>query len=71
LSESLWLCQSQDERYRLLTRRASHDLGLVGAVEEISDAEARSVFAADVPGLLTVLRAALPETHRARRAAGS
>jgi hypothetical protein len=36
-----------------------------------SDAEARSVFAADVPGLLTVLRAALPETHRARRAAGS
>jgi hypothetical protein len=24
-----------------------------------------------VPGLLTVLRAALPETHRARRAAGS
>jgi len=40
--------------------------GLVGAVEETSDAEARSVFDANVFGLLTVLRAALPVMRNAR-----
>jgi NAD(P)-dependent dehydrogenase (short-subunit alcohol dehydrogenase family) len=34
--------------------------GLLGAVEEVSDAEARAVFDVDVFGLLTVTRAVLP-----------
>jgi NADP-dependent 3-hydroxy acid dehydrogenase YdfG len=34
--------------------------GLVGAVEEVSDAEARAVFEVNVFGLLTVTRAVLP-----------
>jgi NAD(P)-dependent dehydrogenase (short-subunit alcohol dehydrogenase family) len=34
--------------------------GLLGAVEEVSDAEARAVFDVNVFGLLTVTRAALP-----------
>ncbi|MET9231986.1 oxidoreductase [Lentzea sp. NPDC003310] len=41
--------------------------GLVGAVEETSDAEARAVFDINVFGLLTVLRAVVP-TMRAARA---
>ncbi|MEU6343582.1 oxidoreductase [Streptomyces sp. NPDC046977] len=41
--------------------------GLLGAVEETSDAEARAVFDTNVFGLLTVTRAVLP-VMRARRA---
>ena len=41
--------------------------GLVGAVEEVSDAEARAVFDTNVFGLLNVLRAALPAMRRAGR----
>lgn len=41
--------------------------GLVGAIEEVSDAEARGVFDANVFGLLRVTRAVLP-SMRARRA---
>ena len=40
--------------------------GLVGAVEEVSDAEARSVFECNVFGLLNVTRAALPAMRSAR-----
>ncbi|MGI5504804.1 oxidoreductase [Lentzea sp. CA-135723] len=40
--------------------------GLVGAIEETSDAEARSVFDINVFGLLTVLRAATPVLRAAR-----
>jgi NAD(P)-dependent dehydrogenase (short-subunit alcohol dehydrogenase family) len=41
--------------------------GLLGAVEEVSDAEARAVFDVNVFGLLTVTRAVLP-VMRAQRA---
>ncbi|MFD9704712.1 SDR family NAD(P)-dependent oxidoreductase [Lentzea sp. NPDC059081] len=40
--------------------------GLVGAVEETSDAEARAVFDSNVFGLLTVLRAVTPVMRAAR-----
>jgi NAD(P)-dependent dehydrogenase (short-subunit alcohol dehydrogenase family) len=40
--------------------------GLVGAVEEASDAEARAVFDTNVFGLLTVTRAVLPVLRRQR-----
>jgi NAD(P)-dependent dehydrogenase (short-subunit alcohol dehydrogenase family) len=40
--------------------------GLLGAVEEVSDAEARSVFDANVFGLLNVTRAVLPSMREAR-----
>jgi NAD(P)-dependent dehydrogenase (short-subunit alcohol dehydrogenase family) len=38
--------------------------GLLGAVEEVSDAEARAVFDVNVFGLLTVTRAVLPVMRR-------
>ncbi|MFJ5991005.1 oxidoreductase [Lentzea sp. NPDC092896] len=41
--------------------------GLVGAVEETSDAEARAVFDINVFGLLTVIRAVVPAMRAARR----
>ena len=41
--------------------------GLVGAVEETSDAEARAVFDVNVFGLLTVVRAVTPVMRGARR----
>jgi NAD(P)-dependent dehydrogenase (short-subunit alcohol dehydrogenase family) len=40
--------------------------GLVGAVEEVSDAEARSVFDTNVFGTLNVLRAVLPTLRKQR-----
>lgn len=40
--------------------------GMMGAVEEVSDAEARIVFDTNVFGLLNVLRAALPSMRAAR-----
>jgi NAD(P)-dependent dehydrogenase (short-subunit alcohol dehydrogenase family) len=40
--------------------------GLMGAVEEVSDAEARAVFDANVFGLLKVLRAGLPVMRKAK-----
>jgi len=40
--------------------------GLLGAVEEVSDAEVRHVFDANVFGLLNVTRAALPAMRKAR-----
>lgn len=41
--------------------------GLVGAVEEVSDAEARAVFDTNVFGLLRVTRAVLPHLRARRR----
>ena len=41
--------------------------GLLGAVEEASDAETRAVFETNVFGLLTVTRAVLPMMRRQRR----
>src|ERR1700733_4991119 len=38
--------------------------GLLGAVEEVSDAEARAVFEVNVFGLLTVTRAVLPAMRK-------
>jgi NAD(P)-dependent dehydrogenase (short-subunit alcohol dehydrogenase family) len=40
--------------------------GLLGAVEEVSDAEARTVFDVNVFGLLTVIRAVLPVMREQR-----
>ncbi|MDX9862958.1 MAG: oxidoreductase [Rhodospirillales bacterium] len=49
----------------LLVNNAGY--GQLGAVEEVSDAEARAVFDTNVFGLLNVLRAALPAMRRAGR----
>lgn len=51
-------------RIDVLVNNAGH--GFIGAVEEVSDAEARALFDVNVFGVLTVLRAALPHM-RARR----
>ena len=44
--------------------------GLVGAVEETSDAEARALFDVNVFGLLAVTRAVLPHMRAARSGSG-
>ncbi|MBL6929196.1 MAG: SDR family NAD(P)-dependent oxidoreductase [Rhodospirillales bacterium] len=51
-------------RIDVLINNAGH--GLIGAVEEVSDAEARKVFDSNVFGLLNVTRAALPSMRAAR-----
>ena len=51
-------------RIDVLVNNAGH--GFIGAVEEVSDAEARALFDVNVFGVLTVLQAALPHM-RARR----
>ncbi len=52
-------------RIDVLVNNAGHSM--TGAVEEISDAEARLVFDVNVFGLLDVTRAALPHMRKARR----
>ena len=44
--------------------------GLFGAVEEVSDAEARAIFDTNVFGLLTVTRAVLPPDNPKARPVG-
>jgi NAD(P)-dependent dehydrogenase (short-subunit alcohol dehydrogenase family) len=51
-------------RIDVLVNNAGH--GMVGAVEEVSDAEVRRVFDSNVFGLLNVTRAALPSMRKAR-----
>lgn len=51
-------------RIDVLVNNAGHSM--VGAVEEISDAEARLVFDSNVFGLLNVTRAVLPAMRKAR-----
>ena len=51
-------------RIDVLVNNAGH--GMIGAVEEISDAEARLVFDSNVFGLLNVTRAVLPAMRKAR-----
>jgi NAD(P)-dependent dehydrogenase (short-subunit alcohol dehydrogenase family) len=52
------------ERIDVLVNNAGR--GLIGAVEEASDAEARAVFDVNVFGTLAVLRAALPSMRERR-----
>lgn len=51
-------------RIDVLVNNAGH--GFIGAVEEVSDAEARALFDVNVFGVLTVLRAALPHMRTRR-----
>ncbi len=51
-------------RIDVLVNNAGH--GMMGAVEEVSDGEARLVFDANVFGLLNVTRAALPHMRQRR-----
>lgn len=56
---------SEYGRIDVLVNNAGH--GFIGAVEEVSDAEARALFDVNVFGVLTVLRAALPYMRAARK----
>ena len=51
-------------RIDVLVNNAGH--GMMGAIEEVSDAEARLVFGSNVFGLLNVTRAALPSMRQRR-----
>lgn len=52
-------------RIDVLVNNAGH--GIIGAVEEVSDAEARRVFEVNVFGVLHVIRAVLPHMRARRR----
>ncbi len=58
---------SEYGRIDVLVNNAGH--GFIGAVEEVSDAEARALFDVNVFGVLTVLRSALP--HMRARHSGT
>ncbi len=56
---------SQFGRIDVLVNNSGH--GMIGAIEETSDAEARALFDVNVFGVLTVLRAALPHMRAQRK----